>query len=256
MNAFTWRVEANGYEWRGHRDRGLEYLLLAPRKAPRSAAGLREYQPDPALFREFAGAEPTPAGLLRLADRYGGLLDPSGYSVGEDSALPGCYPNYVEDDAGHVEMVCHETLDLWQEELGPLTHAVRLWDTGEGAEQLLALVNGGLAGRVTPRFVQDPRNGKLELQTVPENLLGALWLQLAEAIGGGKQFRQCITCGGWFEVSGRSDRRVCSDACRSRAYRGRQERARQLAAEGKGFPAIATELGSSVKTVRKWVTGR
>jgi hypothetical protein len=253
MNAFTWRVWANGYEWKEWR--GLRYL--SPRVVPMSGGGRREHQPGPALFREFAGTDPTPEGALLFANRYGLLLDPerSAPDGGGPHPEPGVYA--VHFDNGDEHFVEHyESFDLWREQIDLLHQAVRIRDTGEGADQLVALVSDGLAGRVTPRFVQDPRTGRLELQVVPDNLLGALWLQLAEAIGGGKQFRQCAICGGWFEVSGRSDQRVCTQACRSKAYRARQDRARQLAAEGRGFPAIAKELGSNAKTVRKWVTGR
>jgi DNA-binding NarL/FixJ family response regulator len=40
------------------------------------------------------------------------------------------------------------------------------------------------------------------------------------------------------------------------AYRARQQRARQLAAEGKTVRQIAGELGSNQKTVKKWIYKR
>jgi hypothetical protein len=253
MNAFTWRVEANGYEWAEHRGQAF----LHHRVVPMSGGGSRLYTPGPALFREFAGTDPTPEGTLLFANRFGELLGPERFALdsGGPHPDPGVFALPVIGHDGDYEVQYRETWGLWHEEVNALNRAVRLWETGEGAG-LPDLINGGLAGRAAPRFVRDPRTGKLALQVVPENLLGAMWLQLAEAIGGGKQFRQCDRCGAWFEVSGRVDRKLCSDACRSAAYRARQERARQLAAEGKGLSAIARELGSDVKTVRRWVAGR
>jgi hypothetical protein len=195
---------------------------------------------------------------LLFANRYGWLGAP------DRVALDG-----TEEDGYWDEPV--ESFKLWSNEINLLSKAVGIWDTGKGVEHLPGLIDRGMNGRdaafvedgppnrVTPRFARDPLTGKMDLQVMPKNLLGALWLQLAEAIGGGKKFRQCDTCGGWFEVAprhNRADRQFCTDACRSRAYRGRQDRARQLAAEGRRLPAIAKELGSDVKTVRKWVTGR
>jgi endogenous inhibitor of DNA gyrase (YacG/DUF329 family) len=85
-----------------------------------------------------------------------------------------------------------------------------------------------------------------------------MWLQLAEAIAGNKLHRPCKECGKWIEISteedGRSARRAfCSDACKSRDYRRRIEKARQLRAEGMPVKAIALELDSTVETIKNWV---
>jgi hypothetical protein len=92
----------------------------------------------------------------------------------------------------------------------------------------------------------------------PRNLLGALWLEFAEAYAG-KELRQCVECKKWFAVRGhlprsRSDVRYCSVACRNRAYRSRQEQARRMRAEGKSPRAIAKELGSDLETIKRWLS--
>jgi hypothetical protein len=113
----------------------------------------------------------------------------------------------------------------------------------------------GSAG-VAPELVYDERSGRLRLHIIPGNLLGAIWLQFAQAINGNKEYRQCAGCGKWFELSpdtARTSRFHCSDACRSRAYRERRERARVMRAQGKGIKAIAGELDSDVETVKNWV---
>jgi hypothetical protein len=124
---------------------------------------------------------------------------------------------------------------------------------------LRSLINRELDRPVKPQLVWDPEAGRLGLHYVPGTLLEALWLQCAEAVGADKVFHRCGGCGRWFEVSTdscRPDRQFCSNACRSKAYRGRQDHARQMFAEGKSFEYIAEKLKSDVKTVRRWVTGR
>jgi hypothetical protein len=68
-------------------------------------------------------------------------------------------------------------------------------------------------------------------ETVPRNLLGAIWMQFEQAVLGNKEFRRCLECGEQFEVSlqaARADKKRCSDACRAKAYRrGRKKRARK-----------------------------
>jgi hypothetical protein len=96
------------------------------------------------------------------------------------------------------------------------------------------------------------------LRTWPQTLHQALWLQAAAWIAEGKPFKCCQGCKQWFTVPHKAPRtRVgfCSDACRVRAFRDKQDRARQMATAGKSHAAIARELGSNVKAVRRWVTG-
>jgi hypothetical protein len=117
---------------------------------------------------------------------------------------------------------------------------------------------------VHPRFAlrNDPGEEsdtfRVCLRTWPETLHQALWLQAVAWITEGKPFKRCQGCQRWFTLPPKAPRtRVgyCSDACRVRAYRERQDRARQMATEGKSFDAIARELGSDVMAVRRWVTG-
>lgn len=66
-----------------------------------------------------------------------------------------------------------------------------------------------------------------QLFVVPENLLQAMWLQFAEALGGSRDFHRCDRegCGRWFERAPQARRRsatYCSTACRNRAWRDRR----------------------------------
>jgi hypothetical protein len=120
-------------------------------------------------------------------------------------------------------------------------------------------INTHLMRRVSPRVVYDLDRGAQALRFYPESLLGALWLQFAQAIDGDKEYRACRECGKWFEVSldaFRTNRVFCSDPCKSRDYRRRKDRARQLRAEGRSAKEIAKELDTELETVKKWVAKR
>lgn len=71
----------------------------------------------------------------------------------------------------------------------------------------------------------DSLHQRLELRVQPKNLIGALWVQLAQAIDGNRNYRRCGACGKWFETgkSRGNPRKYCSDACRQRARRARTE---------------------------------
>ncbi len=108
-------------------------------------------------------------------------------------------------------------------------------------------------------FLKDHKLGGLILQFMPTNLLGAIWLQFAQAISGSKKHRACAACGQRFEVSPdkfRKSKFYCGDACRARMYRSRKDQAQQLAAEGKTPKEIAATLDSDVKTINKWIQQR
>jgi hypothetical protein len=94
----------------------------------------------------------------------------------------------------------------------------------------------------------------------PQSLAGALWLQFAHSLAAGRRYRICNECGEWFEIplrGARISREYCTNACRSKAYRKRQGRARALAAQGKAPKDIARELGTTASVVRKWLkTGK
>jgi hypothetical protein len=130
---------------------------------------------------------------------------------------------------------------------------------GPAADYIARVVNERLAGAVVPRLVVDHDRGPPTLQLMPTTLRSALWLQFGQAVSDNKDYRRCAVCEKYFEVSPpvvRKSRQFCSDACRFKAYRGRQARARQLHVGGKGFKQIAKELNSEPQTVRKWVSGQ
>jgi hypothetical protein len=96
------------------------------------------------------------------------------------------------------------------------------------------------------------------------NLLGALWLQFYLAIAENKAYRPCVECGKVFESTrgvSRDDRVLCGHRCRIRAYRRRQEEARQLHAQGKTVKQIVKALDvrrirgmDPIKIVTRWIS--
>jgi hypothetical protein len=105
----------------------------------------------------------------------------------------------------------------------------------------------------------DTERQRPTMQLVAPTLLSAVWVQLADAVSNDRTFSRCRMCGKWFEVApdvARSHRRFCSNACKTRAHRNKQDRARQLyTTEKKTFEEIADELDSDAATVRRWITG-
>jgi hypothetical protein len=122
-------------------------------------------------------------------------------------------------------------------------------------------VNEALLNRVSPRLlwnVKCERPKNLGLYFVPTNLLGVMWLQLAEAIVGTRTFRQCSACKTWIVISlakegSRSSRFTCSTACRMRLYYRRQIEARRLHRKGIPVTEIARRLSAKPEKVRRWI---
>jgi hypothetical protein len=89
--------------------------------------------------------------------------------------------------------------------------------------RLEVVVTKRLSGRASPRLNRTLRGAAagVALEWLPTSLIGALWVQLAEAMSRQKGYRRCATCGDWFAIGpeSRADRQHCSNACRSKAYR-------------------------------------
>jgi hypothetical protein len=100
-----------------------------------------------------------------------------------------------------------------------------------------------------------PHDARLRMQLVPNSLLAAIWIQFISAIEGNFKYRQCDQCRSWFAPiqDTRADARFCKVACRLRAHRARQIRARELAGQGMAPPEIAAEMNSKLKTVKGWL---
>ncbi len=152
---------------------------------------------------------------------------------------------------GRLRQLIEPVPDLFKtdEVFMPATFLVQRW------------INEHLKKNAAPRLLYNLDLGSQVVNIVPHNLIGAMWLQFAEAIAGNKHHRPCKECGTWFEISteedGRTARRVfCSDACKSRDYRGRKDQAERLKGEGKTLKDIAKELDTDTETVKNWLNNR
>lgn len=88
-------------------------------------------------------------------------------------------------------------------------------------------------------------------------LLDGLWYQFAFSVAGNYDYRSCDECGMWYQIVpeiARTNRKYCSNACRSRAYRKRQAEAVMLHKQGYPIEEIATRLETDVKTAKRWIS--
>lgn len=84
------------------------------------------------------------------------------------------------------------------------------------------LLNHSLELWVAARTILNPDTGRPELRLRPKNLLGFIWIQIAELAAGSARHRECPGCNRWFEVSleaKRPDAVCCSPLCRKRLSR-------------------------------------
>ncbi len=120
-------------------------------------------------------------------------------------------------------------------------------------------VNQTLAECLGPRVTMADDFGSWAFRFEPRSLLGAIWLQATQAANEGLQHRVCARDGCRKviavarSVGARSDARFCSDACKSRDYRSRVRRAKQLKAKGWTGARIAKALGTTQVTVKRWL---
>lgn len=94
------------------------------------------------------------------------------------------------------------------------------------------------------------------VHVVPENLLSAMWMKLLADVAGNAQYRQCRVCNKTFELhpeKARTNRLYCSDACRFRSYRQKQESAWRLHQEGMTNEQIAGRLETTSERVKGWI---
>lgn len=260
---FRWRRPSGEIGWhQGGGDLGDGFWVLEDGR--RQGEFYTPLDDEPGLFRRFAlGTEPTPEKVQQFIREFGTL----GLTSGK------------------------ETLEIWKINIESMQRCIQWWDMlkqGKDVElrgklreskadfdrdtqqafdrgdiDVAALclinreVNLRLEEHVRPALEFDPRQSRDRLVLIPRNLLGAMWLQLAETVSSGKLHRQCEACGRWFEVSAgnyRTDRKYCSDACKVRAYRARIQDALAMHEAGKSTKEIAAKHKTNEKTVKKWIT--
>ncbi len=105
---------------------------------------------------------------------------------------------------------------------------------------------------------QRPRRGSLVQQAYPRNLLGGLWIQMATAIGSGREHRRCAGCEQWIAISPetrQSHSLYCRNACRATSHRRKRRQARELHADGVNVQEIARRLGTKIEHAKRWTRG-
>jgi hypothetical protein len=284
---FEWTVAAD-YEWL---DTPLGLDLAAVR-----GAKTRKYRPlarsSSGLFCEFSVVEPTPEAILGFARRFGRLGYPvqrmplllGGARVDPDAFLPsgiaqrgmkalGGTESFVEpfecapDDGESIAWSWKSQITLMAEFVrwlrdGSLPSNVETVLTRDAANELDTMshcmrVNSLLAATIAPRLTPIGKERLFRFRFEPRSLLGAMWLQAAQAAAEGMTFRQCDSCGRPIAIArttgARSDSKFCSDACKSRSYRTRQALARVLAKNGWTSARIAKKFHTTTTTVRRWI---
>jgi hypothetical protein len=103
---------------------------------------------------------------------------------------------------------------------------------GETVWPAWLFIQGRINTSFSHRMEADMRwndDNELKLTLEPKTLLGAMWLQFADAVTYNLEYRDCAWCGRSFEVtrSTRSDRQYCSNSCRVSASRKRTSSAKR-----------------------------
>jgi hypothetical protein len=245
---FTWdRVPK--YGWLSRTDgMGREFRWISAL----DLVGQEFYMPlqeFPGLFHSFSEVNPTEKEILRFVSQYGQLanivaenrLDFLSEQIAlvhesvalwnalksQDSAFLETRVLWDDDgvrfrtEQGRIEMIAPANTDF-----------ITRFKVGDPIQPawhyLLRIVNAELQGRVSPRLLicteakKDTRMNAFRLFLVPGSLIGAIWLQLAAAVDGKKEFRRCQGCEKWIGISpdhSRRNRKFCSDSCRTRWHR-------------------------------------
>jgi len=126
---------------------------------------------------------------------------------------------------------------------------------------LQSAVNQKLAEHaIAPRLLWNTGYSALGLHFVPNNLIGALWVQFAKAIEGSKRYQQCGYCRTWFEAGGnrtaRADKKFCSGTCKANAHLVKKDQARRMASRHVPVAEIARKLDTKTINVRGWLKAR
>ena len=253
--SWTWTVYPD-YHWDGD-----ELTFELPESAEAGWEYGRDYAPlreNTALFIEFSETPPTRAGILAFARRYGGLHH---YVASE--TCPKCQHRFVFRSTKKEWVAAiggmRDAIALWHAiEGGPApsvkevritafdgtgyslnTAYYRLGDRGhqryfsagetraelvsEFRRSLWVFTNDQLRKYATSAQLRLTNNCDYQLSFRPQSLLGAMWLQFAQAVARNYQIRICRGCGKPFQVGAGTNRRAdattCRDSCRQKAYR-------------------------------------
>jgi len=153
--------------------------------------------------------------------------------TGEEKYIPGkfversFYPNYLE-----IISLKLSKLDILRPKILLTVFDPAEFNAKEETEKsflcrkhLEQILNGQLRHRFSIN-TQINYPAKSLINFIPNSLVGAIWLQLAQAVAELKDFQHCLECNNWIEISSerkRKDVKYCSNACRVKAYRKRKK---------------------------------
>jgi hypothetical protein len=268
--SWTWDRPARrkGFEWQEAETGEMRLVRL-------EGASFEKYEPlkCAGLFRDFANLSPEPAAMLRFANRHGMLGDNWDTltlwkeGIARVKALVALWDAMADEDWSGLRSILSK--------LPKALFRYGIEARGAASEDLLnagvvclyhevfTRVFGWTFRAISPReqnpsFVWDKQEKRVLVKLAPSSLMEAMRLQLAYAILGSKKYQQCEACGRWFELQpgvGRADKLMCSTSCRVKVYRLRR-RVRDLHAAKMPIKKIATETGSDVSTIKKWLHRR
>ena len=103
----------------------------------------------------------------------------------------------------------------------------------------------------------------LAVRVQVDDLLQALWIQLAVSLIENTDYRRCRTCGKPFEVGVKAkgktvprDKEFCTPSCRVRWCQNKQRLARKMRDEGAKLPDIVKAVESDLGTVKGWLKNK
>ena len=178
-----------------------EWTFLIPNSG--ATISLKPLEMSRAIFMEFAAVEESVDAAIRFHDDYGALT--GAHAFGPVNLID------FQNDATDIAM----SVDDWHraEKTGDYSEYVELFEIQiEESDELIDIGLRMLPGQERPRLILQPFN-----------LLGAIYIQLMQAISGDFQIANCSWCPNWFTYGVGTGRRrssqYCSDRCRKAAHR-------------------------------------
>jgi hypothetical protein len=266
---FAWRRPASGrgFAWNAPNPgpgavlvpvEGTEWIEYFPMKDERT------------LFLIFSHTVPTAEAILDFANRFGDIgcsLVGWQLAIGHLKRLLNLWDAAKREDAKLLRELLRETnprrpgmplIGTKYEGWPKVLKAGSVEDLVSIAFETIAIhALAGMGETYYPTIAWHRETGWAETKFVPSDLVTAMKIQLYLAAGRNKKFVECAgECGTYIELSPditRAHTVTCSPACRQRAYRLRQQQARDLRAKGWSLKRISAELGSDVATIKKWL---
>jgi hypothetical protein len=194
-------VADDGYVWQTIEHR----RCISPK-----GRGLHFYDAYTGLFLNFAELEPSEDKILKFANKYGLLRSFRCETLAE-------WENEIQR--------MRQAVSLWKE-VAKADH-ITIWENKkiqDSAAQLESLANESLTANTHHGLTWVKDVFIFASQSI--NLLGTMWTQLARAVAENIEYRQCMWCYRYFELSpgvNRADRKYCSNSCRASAGRKRMK---------------------------------